>query len=106
MTDMEQSQLKKDLVFEHHQIGQELKLYKVKMEKIGEKLEKLGRALKQNPSKVTDAEPNLQAGHYEDFRDDLSALNRDNVVNSCKRMAELQESLKKTEQQMKELGLL
>jgi hypothetical protein len=105
MTDSEQSELKKTLVFERYQTDHELKMYKVKIEKIVEKLEKLVHALKQNPGMVTDAPP-TSTGYYMDVRESLSALNRDEVIDSCKRMAELQASLRKTEQQMKELGWL
>jgi len=102
MTQMERTQLQKDVLFDFHMAGQEIMYHRQRLAMMGERLERLGIALQQHPELIT----TLPEPIAPDYRDELNALpDRQTLLDLCKETRSLEAKLKAAEMRKSALHL-
>jgi hypothetical protein len=92
MTKEQQTQLEKDALHAVYTLEQEARALKLRISLIGQPLERLGRALQQNPEQVSP----LPDPHFlYDYTQGLNLLqNRQEVIQMCEELRHLEQEIK------------
>jgi len=101
MTETEREALERDVIFDAERAKRNYEAHRIKAAKIGEQLERLGRALQDHPELVNPL-PELDGP---DYREGLNLLaSRQEVIDLCREIVRLREEQKLTANRKAALG--
>jgi pyridoxine 5'-phosphate synthase PdxJ len=96
MTEGQQSQMEKDILYAIHVVEKEDQALRIKLSVIRQHLESLGQALQHHPEDVT---PLPEPQNDYDYREGLNILgDRQRVVNLCKELRSVEQRVKAAKQ--------
>lgn len=101
MTLAEKEKLEMEVLYEHEKAEREYEAHRIKLERMGEKLAELGKALQEYPELITPT-PEIDGP---DLREGLNLLNRQEIIDLCKQAKQLKEKQEKTARRKVSLGL-
>jgi hypothetical protein len=96
MTDVEKIQQRKDVAADHDKAQEDLAAQIIKIERVADKLEVLATALKTHPEFVTGT-PEIGKP---DYREDLTALDRQKLLDDCSELRRLKDRARTTEKRL------
>ena|ERR1017187_3147519 len=100
MTDTEKNQQRRDVLADYNKAQEDLDAQIVKIERIAVTFETLAAALKAHPELVTQT-PEIGKP---DYREELSSLSRQQVVDDCAELRRLRDRLRTTEKHLRMLN--
>lgn len=99
MTEQEREDLEKEVLWQREKAHQELATLEVKVALIADRLRRLVAALDDSPELVT----STPALHAPDFREDLKAVDRQTLLDTCRELASAKEKLRQAEKRAQQL---